>query len=86
MNRRSDTLLIHAVCGGTLSDMKRTNISLTPDTLERLDQYAFENHMNRSQAITQLVWNAKVKKEQLRGQMNVNEFLSADSKSRNSHR
>lgn len=66
--------------------MKRTNISLTPDTLERLDQYAFENHMNRSQAITQLVWNAKVKKEQLRGQMNVNEFLSADSKSRNSHR
>ena len=32
--------------------VKRTNISLESDTLERIDQYAMENHCNRSQAIT----------------------------------
>ena len=53
---------------------KRTNISVSSDTLDRLDEYAKENHFNRSQAITQLVWQAKVKNPQARGQMTMDDF------------
>lgn len=53
----------------------RVNISVRRDTLERLDQYAFENHSSRSQAITDLVWNAKVKNCQLRGQISLDEIM-----------
>lgn len=41
----------------------RVNISLDESTLERLKQYAFENHTNVSQAITDLIWKQKVKNE-----------------------
>ena len=39
------------------------------DTLERLQQYCFENHTTPAQAVTQWVWNAKVKNADIRGQM-----------------
>ena len=44
-----------------MPNVKRINISLQSDTLDRLDQYAFEEHVSRSQAITSLVWKAHVK-------------------------
>ena len=47
---------------------KRINVSLSEDTVERLKQYAYEHHMNVSQAITDWIWSAKVKNEQIRGQ------------------
>lgn len=47
---------------------KRVTISLSPDTDERLKQYAFENHTNVSQAITDWIWSVKVKNENVRGQ------------------
>ena len=47
---------------------KRITISVSPDTEERLKQYAFENHTNVSQAITDWIWSAKVKNENVRGQ------------------
>lgn len=50
---------------------RRVNISLTEDTVERLKQYAWENHKTVSQTITDWVWSAKVKNEQLRGQMSL---------------
>lgn len=52
------------------ADKKRVNISITEDTLERLRQYAWENHIGDgvSGAITDLIWKAKVKNSQLRGQ------------------
>ena len=53
------------------ADKKRVNIYLSIDTLERLKQYAFEHHTNVSHAITDLVWQAKVKNEQIRGQLNL---------------
>lgn len=46
----------------------RVNISITPDTHERLKQYAFENHKTVSQAITDWIWTEKVKNSQIRGQ------------------
>ena len=46
----------------------RVNISLEQDTLERLKQYAWENHTTVSGAITSIVWNLKVKGENVRGQ------------------
>ena len=46
----------------------RINISITPDTAERLKQYAYENHTNVSQAITDWIWSEKVKNAQVRGQ------------------
>ena len=58
----------------------RVNISLSADTLERLDQYALEHHMNRSQAITDLTWNAKVKYSQVRGQIELEEYLKQEKK------
>ena len=47
---------------------KRMNFTFEEDTAERLRQYAFEQHMTLSGALTQLVWNAKVTHSQLRGQ------------------
>lgn len=46
----------------------RVNVSLSEDTIERLKQFAFENHTTVSQAITDWTWKAKVKNEQIRGQ------------------
>ena len=47
---------------------QRINISLTPDTVERLKTCAWENHKTVSQAITDWIWSAKVKNAQVRGQ------------------
>lgn len=47
----------------------RVNISVEQDTAERLKQYAFEHHTTVSGAIEQWIWSAKVKNEQVRGQM-----------------
>lgn len=41
---------------------KRINISLSEDTADRLKQYAWENHTNVSQAITDWIWSVKIKK------------------------
>ena len=60
----------------------RVNITLQPDTLNRLDQYASENHCSRSQALTQLIWRAQVKNPQARGQMSMDEFTDQKSKPR----
>lgn len=48
----------------------RINISVDEDTAERLRQYAWEHHSSVSKAISDLIWSAKVKNEQIRGQMN----------------
>ena len=48
----------------------RINISVDEDTAERLHQYAWEHHSSVSKAISDLIWSAKVKNEQIRGQMN----------------
>jgi len=50
---------------------QRVNISLSEDTIERLKQYAWEHHTNVSQAITDWIWSAKVKNEQIRGQQRI---------------
>lgn len=51
---------------------QRVNITLDPDTKERLEQYAWENHLGTiSAAITDLAWKAKVKNTQLRGQQTL---------------
>ena len=47
----------------------RINISVNPDTAERLKQYAWENHTTVSAAIEQWIWKEKVKNEQVRGQI-----------------
>ena len=46
----------------------RMNISVDEDTAERLRQYAWEHHSSVSKAISDLIWSAKVKNEQIRGQ------------------
>lgn len=51
---------------------KRVNIYISEDTVERLKQYAWENHTSVSHAITEWIWNTKVKNEQVRGQANLN--------------
>ncbi|MBR1711399.1 MAG: hypothetical protein IJ719_21685 [Clostridia bacterium] len=56
---------------------KRVNISLQYDTLDRLDQYAFEQHVSRSQAITNLVWKAKVDYQITRGQVTIEEYMAS---------
>lgn len=48
----------------------RINISIDEDTAERLRQYAWEHHSSVSKAVSDLIWSAKVKNEQIRGQMN----------------
>ena len=55
---------------------QRINISLSPDTADRLKQYAWEHHTNVSQAITDWIWSAKVKNEQSRGQQTIDGILS----------
>ena len=57
----------------------RVNISIRDDTLERLDQLAFEEHKSRSQAITDLVWSAKVKYQQIRGQTSMDSWLKSNT-------
>lgn len=57
---------------------QRVNISVSPDTAERLRQYAWEHHSSVSQAVTDWIWSAKVKNEQIRGQQSLEEaFRSA---------
>ena len=60
--------------GGTLNDQqqkKRVNIYLSADTVERLKQYAFENHTSVSHAITDWIWRTKIKNDQVRGQQHL---------------
>lgn len=64
----------------------RINISLSGDTLERLDQYAFENHSSRSKAITDLIWKAQVKNTQLRGQITLEELLRSQNGNKRSRK
>lgn len=52
----------------------RVNISLSTDTLNRLDQLAFETHSSRSKALTDLIWMAKLKNSQVRGQIGIEEL------------
>lgn len=49
----------------------RVNISVDEDTIERLKQYAYENHSTVSQVITDMAWKLKVKNEQVRGQKSL---------------
>ena len=49
----------------------RINLSLDPDTKERLQMYAWENHESVSKAVTDLIWAAKVKNTQIRGQISL---------------
>ena len=49
----------------------RMNISVDEDTAERLRQYAWEHHSSVSKAISDLIWSAKVKNEQIRGQQKI---------------
>lgn len=49
-------------------------MSLTEDTLQRLKQYAWENHKNVSQAITDWICSEKVKNGQIRRQMTMGSF------------
>lgn len=61
---------------------QRVNISLSTDTLEHLDQYAFENHKSRSQVITDYVWSLKTKDQVLRSQMHIDELINPRRKSK----
>lgn len=49
----------------------RINLSLDEDTKERLKTYAWEHHASVSKAVTDLVWAAKVKNTQIRGQTSL---------------
>lgn len=53
------------------TDKKRINIYVSADTAERLRQYAWENRTSISHAITEWIWNAKVKNNQIRGQSSL---------------
>lgn len=53
-------------------DKKRVNIYISADTAERLKQYAWEHHTSVSHAVTEWIWQAKVKNEQVRGQSSLN--------------
>lgn len=47
----------------------KMNLSVFPDTAERLKQYAFENHMTVSGAVEDWIWHkVKLKNEQVCGQ------------------
>ena len=65
-----------------MTNVRRINISLRSDTLDRLDQYAYEEHVSRSQAITSLVWKARVKNSSVRGQMNIDDFIKPGKSSK----
>lgn len=49
----------------------RICITLAQDTKERLEMYAWENHSTVSKAVTDLIWNAKVRNSQIRGQLSL---------------
>ena len=61
---------------------QRINISLSPDAADRLKQYAWEHHTNVSQAITDWIWSAKVKNEQIRGQQTIDGIMSEGKRRR----
>ena len=52
----------------------KVNLSVDESTAERLKQYAYEQHTTVSQAVTDWIWSAKVKNNNVRGQ------ISFDSK------
>ena len=54
---------------------QRVNISLSEDTVERLKQYAWEYHKTVSHTITDWIWSAKVKNDQVRGQQTMMKML-----------
>ena len=39
------------------------------ETLERLEDFCYENHTSPSEAVTRWIWGAKVKNTSIRGQM-----------------
>ena len=61
----------HAMEKGGNRMKPRINVSLTEDTVERLKQYAWEHHTTVSQAISDWIWSAKVKNDQIRGQLSM---------------
>lgn len=54
------------------TNKKRASIYLSEDTIERLKQYAWENHASVSHAVTEWIWHTKVKDERIRGQAGLN--------------
>ena len=54
----------------------RICISLSPDTVCRLDQYAREHNISRSQAVSDMVWRSKIRHPQLSGQISMEEYLA----------
>ena len=59
---------------------KKITITLTFDTAERLEQLAFKTHSSKSKAITDLIWAAKVKNQNVRGQMNFEQANKKQSR------
>lgn len=53
------------------SKVKKVTVTMTPDTIERLEQLAYETHSSKSKAITDLIWAAKVKNTNVRGQISI---------------
>lgn len=49
----------------------KLNLSLEPDTKERLEDYAAEKHTTISQLITDWIWSQKVKGGQIKGQISI---------------
>lgn len=49
----------------------KLNLSLDEDTVERLKQYATEQHMNVSGAVTQWIWGVKISGADPRGQQTI---------------
>lgn len=56
-----------------MNDKKRVNIYISYDTADRLKQYAWEHHTSVSHAITEWIWKARVKNDQIRGQSRISE-------------
>ena len=77
------TWSVYVVCMNNGEERKRVNISLTPDTVERLKRVAWENHTTVSQAITDWIWSAKVKNDQIRGQISFQDKRSGNKGERN---
>lgn len=62
---------------------KRVNVTISPETHERILQYAFENHLSGglSGALEYIAWQVlKVKNSQIRGQMSFPDFDSEKTK------
>jgi hypothetical protein len=51
----------------------KVSLSLTPDTAERLKQYAADHHTTMTQAVTDWIWKQKVSESPMKGQMTINE-------------